>query len=137
MQVVGQTIEHYAGRWTWEIAEMDDAISLSRKYWSPVSFESDEDANRDMSEHLAATLDETGRRIRTKDQIQELIRMAAQACPDCDGVYFGGVYRHARDRDGCNWGISTMAGIDWATCYACVNEAAIEIRRAYSVPEDD
>jgi hypothetical protein len=123
-------------RWGWVVVESDDGVVLNRIEWSIVSFASKADADQDLAEHTMAPRDTSGRRIRSKEQLQHLIRAASEACEDCADAYFGGVYWHEPDDAGCNWSISTMGGNDWKGCLECIQLVARELRANYSIAEE-
>lgn len=82
-------------------------------------------------------VDRTGRIVATPEKLHELLRAAASLCPECSDNYFGRVFWHKRDSEGCNWSVSTMTGNDPKGCFDRVLPTAIALRMAYSLPEQD
>jgi hypothetical protein len=74
----------------------------------------------------------------TRDYIRRMISAVALPCHACTDVFFGGVYWHKRDPAGANWGVAIMNGSgDFDGCLECVAEAREELRRLYSVVDED
>jgi hypothetical protein len=124
------------GRWLWVIHAPHEGISGGRIDTAPISFPDKADAVLDLEQHLAAARDGTGRLVRSKDEIKDLIRLAATACEDCHDTYFGGVVWHEADPDGCNWTVSSAQGDDWAGCMDCLHQMAVRLRQTYNIPDE-
>lgn len=126
------------GVWYWAamLPPTSDKGSIGTSITSPIGFSTKHGATVERAAHFAAPIDATGRRIRTKDELRELIKEAASRCTDCSDAHFGGVYWHERDDSGCNWTVSTMKGSDWAGCLACVQPHAFILRESYSIADE-
>jgi len=122
------------GRWRWVGAEKNP--KGFRLDAGIVSFESKAEALDDLAAHQVASLDATGRLVLPKEHIQRLIRAAAQPCEACEATYFGRVYWHERDEMGCNWSVSTIQGSNWSACFDALQPTAIQLRQAYSIPDE-
>ncbi len=69
------------------------------------------------------------------EELQEKIRAEAAKYPDeCGDAYFGGVYWHEPDENGCNWSISTMRGRDWSGCLGRLAPFATRLRANFNIP---
>lgn len=136
MRTTEEFVQGENGRWEWVIFAVQDDLTRGKLAISVISFPSRLDAQTDLQQHVTAPLDESGRGIRSKEEIRELIRLAATACDDCNDAYFGGVYWHERDASGCNWSISTINGQDWAGCMDCMRPAATRLRETYNIADE-
>jgi hypothetical protein len=128
-----EVIENSPGLWRWVIRRPDRvAPGLINAF---VCFETKAEAADDFAIHAAGHIDETGRWVLPKAHVQNLVRAIAAPCAECADIHFGGVYWHEPDDDGCNWSVSTLRGLGaYAECMACVQPAAIQLRRRYAIP---
>lgn len=123
-------------RWLWVIHAPHEGISGGRIDTSRISFSDKDDAEIDLQQHLAAAPDESGRLVRSKGELQELVRHATTCCADCRDTYVGGVVWHEADADGCNWNVSTANGDDVPACMECLRPFAVHLRQTYNIPDE-
>lgn len=130
--------EDHAGLWHWAamLPPGTEKGSIGTSISSPIGFSSKHVATVERAAHFAAPVDATGRRVRTKDEIRELVKEAASQCPACSDGYFGGVYWHERDESGCKWSVSTIKGSDWSECLSCLKPSASILRASYSIAHE-
>lgn len=128
-----EVTQNEAERWEWVIISMENSLMRGKLGVSAISFRERADAELDGQQHLEAEIGEDGRPIRTKAQLQNLIRLAADECPSCVDTVFGGIYWHEPDAMGCNWSVSTIRGDDWSDCFDCLQPAATSLRETYNI----
>ncbi|MEZ0231862.1 MAG: hypothetical protein ACAH12_03410 [Methylophilaceae bacterium] len=75
--------------------------------------------------------------IKSKEELQDIIRNDANRREHCKDVYFGGIYWHELDEMGCNWSISTMSGSDTTACFNDMLSFAVALRSQYNIPDPD
>jgi hypothetical protein len=75
------------------------------------------------------------REIKTKSELQDMIREAAELCEDCQGCEFGEIYSHDPDATGCNWNVSPARGEGRHACMTCLLPAANELRKEYNLTD--
>ena len=128
------------GRWRWHArtAAAADLLGIAKDAPSMLSFKTAMEAAADVAVHADAQRDATGRHVMTRDYIRRMISAIALPCAACADVYFGGVYWHKRDASGANWGVAIMNGTgDFDGCLACVASAREDLRRLYSIVDED
>ena len=128
------------GRWRWHArtAAAAELLGIAQHAPSLLSFKSAMEAAADVAVHADAQRDATGRHIMTRDYLRRMISAIALPCAACADVYFGGVYWHKRDASGANWGVAIMNGTgDFDGCLECVASAREELRRLYSIDDED
>ena len=122
-----EVVQDADGRWRWTAPAPGGAISFKTKA----------EAFADAALHAGAPLDDTGRRVMSKDYLRHLVSAIAQPCAACADVYFGGVYWHRRGPDGANWGVAIMNGAgDHDGCLACVHAGREDLRRRYAIADE-
>ena len=136
MRTAIELVETDGGRWDWAIVAINEDFTPGKLAVSAISFASRADAQIDAQEHLVADVGPDGRAIRTKDQLRNLIRLAADECQDCEDTFFGDIYWHAHDEMGCNWSVSTASGRDWSSCIDCLQPAATSLRQIYNIADE-
>lgn len=136
MNIGTDVIKQEDGRWIWTVMSVNDDAGSGAVGQSILSFSTNEEARLDLDAHFAAPLTGNGRRIRSKEDIQALIRVAASMCKDCTDSYFGGVYWHEPDNTGCNWSVSCISGADWRGCMDCIHAAAVDLREQYNIKDE-
>ena len=127
------------GRWRWHARtpEAADLLGIALDAPSMLSFKTVMEAAADLAVHADAERDATGRQVMTREYIRRMISAIALPCEACADVYFGGVYWHARDASGANWGVAIMNGSgDYDGCLACVASQREELRRLYSIVDE-
>ena len=128
------------GRWRWHActSEAADLLGVAVDAPSMLSFKSAMEAAADVAVHADAPRDASGRHVMTRDYIRRMISAIALPCDACADVFFGGVYWHKRDAAGANWGVAIMNGNgDYDGCLECVASAREELRRLYSIVDED
>ncbi|WP_061941920.1 hypothetical protein [Collimonas pratensis] len=105
----GYAVEQNAdGRWQWFVIGANEDFASGSFGGSLISFATKEAAETDFHQHATGERDTYGRVIRPKAEIQNLVRTAAEATPECADHEFGEVYWHERDASGCNWDIRVL-----------------------------
>ena len=128
------------GRWRWHARtpEAADLLATALDAPSMLSFKTKFEAAADVAVHADAERDGTGRLVMTRDYIRRMISAVALPCAACADVYFGSVYWHRRDADGANWGVDIVNGAgDFDGCLECVAAAREELRRLYSIVDEE
>jgi len=128
------------GRWRWHARtpEAADLLATALDAPSMLSFKTKFEAAADVAVHADAERDGTGRLVMTRDYIRRMISAVALPCAVCADVYFGSVYWHRRDADGANWGVDIVNGTgDFDGCLECVAAAREELRRLYSIVDEE
>ena len=127
--------ESSPGLWRWVIARPDRVpAGLVNAF---VCFETKAEVAQDFAIHASGHLDQSGRWVLPRAHLKLLVQAITVPCEACKDHYFGDVCWHERDADGCNWGVSTIRGPgNHDECMACLEPAAIQLRRRYSVPEE-
>jgi len=128
------------GRWRWHARTPQAAEMLATALDAPsmLSFKSTFEAAADVAVHADAERDATGRLVMTRDYIRRMISAIALPCEACADIYFGSVYWHKRDADGANWGVDIVNGSgDFAGCLDCVAAAREDLRRLYSILDEE
>lgn len=128
------------GRWRWHARtpEAADLLATALDAPSMLSFKTTFEAAADVAVHADAERDGTGRLVMTRDYIRRMVSAIALPCAACADVYFGSVYWHRRDADGANWGVDIVNGTgDFDGCLECVAAAREELRRLYSIVDEE
>ena len=128
------------GRWRWHARTPEAADLLATALHAPsmLSFKSTFEAAADVAVHADAERDRTGRLVMTRDYIRRMVSAIAMPCDECADVYFGSVYWHRRDGGGANWGVDIVNGTgDFAGCLECVATAREDLRRLYSIVDEE
>jgi len=128
------------GRWRWHARTPQAATLLGTALDAPsmLSFKTAMEAAADLAVHAQARRDATGRQVMTRDYIRRMISAIALPCTACADVFFGGVYWHRRDADGANWSVAIMkGGGDHEGCLECVATAREQLRRLYSIVDEE
>jgi hypothetical protein len=73
------------------------------------------------------------REIKTKSELQDMIREAAELCEDCQDCEFGEIFAQEPDESGCNWNVSAARGEGRLACMTCLQPAATELRKEYNL----
>lgn len=76
------------------------------------------------------------RLIMAKEDVHERIKFETARCQACRDSYFGGVYWHEPDEDGCNWSISTITGGDWSGCLDAMRSYITKMRQEINIPDE-
>lgn len=127
------------GRLRWVARTPQAAQLLGQPVDAPsmLSFKNEFEASADVAVHAEAPYDATGRQVMTRDYLRRMISAIARPCEACADVYFGGVYWHARDASGANWGVDISNGTgDFDGCLECVAAAREDLRRRYSIVDE-
>jgi hypothetical protein len=119
-------------RWTWTISQRPQLVGDRDLLTSPVSFPNRESAEEHFRLHELGVLDDSGRRLLSTFELNELLCYAVQMC---EGEPFVCVaVPSPRGADGVNWGIS-WEGADRHCQYLMYNAVA-KLRRAYNLREE-
>ena len=73
------------------------------------------------------------REIKTRAELQEMIREAAELCEDCQECEFGEIVPQSADTTGCNWSVSAARGEGRLACMTCLQPAISELRKEYNL----
>ena len=122
------------GRWFWGLVTSDSQFTSNAVNISAVTFACATDAECDFQEHVEAPIDISGRLVRSKVAIRNLVRAAAYAYPEWQNSYFGAVHWQPEDGTGCNWSISTYYGSDWSVCLQNIRPALQRLKDTYNIP---
>ena len=128
------------GRWRWHARTPEAADLLAIELGAPsmLSFKTKFEAAADVAVHADAERDGTGRLVMTRDYIRRMVSAIALPCAECADVYFGSVFWHRRDGDGANWGVDIVNGTgDFDGCLECVAIARADLRRLYSIVDEE
>ncbi|MBI0328294.1 hypothetical protein [Burkholderia plantarii] len=132
-----EIFEEENGRWYWELKAAEGAAGGPRgtgATYSPVGFPTREEAELNLHLFDTSPSDRHGRKVLPKATLDDLIRLAADGCPDCVGVEIAPVRPQAPDHDGCNW--TWRAASDAAAgCVDCVREAVEALRAICNLPD--
>jgi len=124
------------GRWKWTFILLDTNTSSAKAGHSPISFSSRAGAEEDFRQISAAPSDLKGRAIRPKEQIEHLVRVAAEPCEDCADIVFAPPQWQEPDGTGCNWYIATASGSDVAGCIDCFDKELSALKASYNIPDE-
>lgn len=75
------------------------------------------------------------REIKTKAELQEMVREAAELCEDCVGCEVGEIVAQAPDAAGCNWDVLPVQGEGRLACTTCLQPAATELRKEFNLTD--
>jgi hypothetical protein len=124
------------GRWFWGLITSNNEFTAYDLKCSTVTFAHAADAEFDFQEHSAAMTDMTGRLIRSKTAIRNLIRAAAYDFPEWQNSYFGEVHWQRADAAGCNWNLSSYRGSNWTICLESIRPYLEQLHAAYNIPDE-
>jgi hypothetical protein len=100
--------------------------------FSPISFSTEDAAKADWDIYLKSSSDGDGRTLRTMEQLKTLLRVAAEACPECNGASIPTPQCQKEDASSCNW----YADIDSdgpVNCSECLKSAITALQAAYNI----
>ncbi len=133
MQIATERLED--GRWRWVTFEVIDGV-LRHVGLSLVTFATQADAQRDLDASVNGKVDDTGRVVRTKADIDWLISTLIGTAQPCAGVTIGRVYWHPRDATGNNWDLAIVKDGSWKACLAEVEPTIHGLRSEFSIPDE-
>ncbi len=118
------------GRYIWAVHPA--TVNLSGFGFSPVSFSTEDAAKADCEVYLRSKRDGSGRTLRSAEQIGALLRVAAEACPECNGAAIPAPQWQKDDASACNWYMD-VAGDDLVNCWSCLEGAITALQAAYNL----
>ncbi|WP_175625594.1 MULTISPECIES: hypothetical protein [Oxalobacteraceae] len=133
MHVAFRVEENAEGRWHWFAVSQDGGV-LTGFNSSPVEFDTEDEANNDLKEHLACKMTHP-KLIRPIEQLMNLIDITARRCPGCLGATFTNIQWHEPDGNGCNWNIQYVNAPDVPECMSTVWPVVEQLRHNYNIPD--
>ncbi|MEZ2311075.1 hypothetical protein AB6809_30960 [Paraburkholderia sp. RCC_158] len=100
--------------------------------FSPISFSTEDAAKADWDIYLRSPGDGKGRTLRTREQIETLLRVAAETSPECNGASLPSPQWQKEDASGCNWYVDMDTG-DPVKCLKYLESAIIGLQAAYNL----
>lgn len=136
MEIQLKIAQDVTGRWSWSLLANDDRHVYGQITTSAVSFESREAADSDFVMHCAAHEDETGRKIRSKEEILNLLKAAVAMCDDCKELALSPVRWHKPDENGRNWELRYVAGHETRGCLVHLYVIERVLGARYNIPNE-
>jgi len=134
---MAKVVQMNDGRWQW--ADFRPNVNGSAVFATGfVSFATESEAQAELNAHAAAPLDDRNHWVRTKDDLNRLIRAACESHDACENVEFGEVYWHSPDEMGCNWSVNWARG-DAGEVRACRNATyttMVNLRTFFNIEDE-
>ncbi|TCF96469.1 hypothetical protein BZM26_37450 [Paraburkholderia strydomiana] len=100
--------------------------------FSPIGFSTEDAAKADWEIYLKSPSNGNGRTLRTREQIETLLRVAAEACPECNGVSAPAPQWQKEDASGCNWYVHIDSDVP-DNCSKGLENAIMALKAAYNL----
>ncbi|KWA08736.1 hypothetical protein [Burkholderia territorii] len=136
MDITNAEIFENDGLWHWRVTTLFGDARGGKMAFSPIGFPTKEGAARNLRLIAASPTDGQGRSVLPREEIDRLIKIAANACADCAGLEIAPIRWHEHDSNGCNWELTFANGDDVRGCFDCIVSTVNALRATCNIPDE-